>query len=172
MGSQQYRADASVSSRMLVDMRRAVIVRPLCAATDGNAWRAMRLELWPDSDAADADDWAAQPAAVTLVAEEPGSGELLGFAEVGTRGYADGCDTSPVAFLEGWFVRAAERGHGVGAQLVQGAAQWARQQGLTEMASDSLLDDTAAFAAHRRAGFQEVERSIKYRMVLDAEGAP
>ncbi len=92
---------------------------------------------------------------------------VIGFAEVGLRSYADGCDTSPVAFLEGWYVRPSHRKMNVGTSLVQAAVVWARKWGLKELASDSLLEDSAVFAAHIGVGFEEVERSVKYRMSLD-----
>lgn len=49
---------------------------------------------------------------------------------------------------------------------MQAAAVWAQQRGVRELASDSLLEDAAAYAAHIQLGFQEVERSVKYRMPL------
>jgi aminoglycoside 6'-N-acetyltransferase I len=131
---------------------------------DEAEWIRMRSELWPEADRADAEEWARRKDAVTLVAEDARTLQLVGFAEVGTRPYADGCETSPVAFLEGWFVAAEARGGGIGSQLVRAAALWAKSQGLQELASDSLLEDMAAYRAHLGVGFEEVERSIKYRL--------
>lgn len=130
-------------------------------------WLRMRRELWSDSDGADAEAWACGQDNLTLVAEDARSGRLVGFAEVGKRAYADGCRTSPVAFLEGWYVSPDRRDAGIGAQLVRAAVSWAQQAGLHELASDSLLDNVVAHHAHLSVGFEEVERSIKYRMFLD-----
>lgn len=138
-------------------------VRPYLPSDEGS-WLRMRLQLWPDSDRAEAEAWAARHDAVTLVAEDTRAGSLIGFVEVGERPYADGCDTSPVAFLEGWFVAAEARGVGLGSKLVHAAVAWAKSRSLQELASDSLLDDEPAYRAHLSAGFQEVERSIKYRL--------
>lgn len=132
---------------------------------DEAAWLRFRLELWPDSGWADAQAWVRRDA-ITLVAEDRNTQELVGFAEVGERPYADGCETSPVAFLEGWFVSAAARGTGVGSRLVHAAVLWAKGQNPQELASDSALDDTIAFRAHLAVGFEEVERSIKYRLLI------
>ena len=126
----------------------------------------MRIELWPDSDRADAEAWAVRQDAITLVAEDTKTTDIVGFAEVGERPYADGCDTSPVAFLEGWFTSMEARRAGIGSELVQAAIAWARSRNLQELASDSLLDDTTAYQAHLSAGFQVVERSIKYRLSI------
>lgn len=126
----------------------------------------MRSELWPDSDSADAQAWALRQDVLTLVAEDTRTRTLIGFAEIGKRPYADGCDTSPVAFLEGWFVSPDARGAGVGVKLVHAAVEWAKSQGLRELASDSLLGNNLAYRAHLSAGFQEVERSIKYHLSI------
>lgn len=134
--------------------------------SDEAAWVRMRLDLWPDSDRADAHAWALRTDVVTLVAEDARTYDLVGFAEVGKRLYADGCETNPVAFLEGWFVSPETRGAGVGSKLVQAAGMWAKDQGLQELASDSLLNNEPAYRAHLSAGFEEVERSIKYRLSL------
>ena len=47
-------------------------------------------------------------------------GNLDSFAEVGERPYADGCDTRPVAFLEGRYVDFYIRNHHVGHDLIAG----------------------------------------------------
>ena len=96
---------------------------------------------------------------VVLVAERP-SGTLAGFAEVGIRKYAEGCTTSPVAYLEGWYVDADIRQQGVGRMLIAAAEAWARQNGYQELASDTLLTNSTSLAAHLAVGFTEVERQI------------
>ena len=135
-------------------------------SADKTMWLQMRTLLWPDSDVQDAIAWAARPDAVTLIARSHDGQGLVGFAEIGIRAYADGCESSPVAFLEGWYVDAEHRREGVGRHLLEAAAEWARTRGLHELASDSLLADTTAHLAHLAVGFQEVERSIKYRFEL------
>lgn len=135
---------------------------------DEFAWFTMRAKLWPDggSDEVDARKWLNRPNAVTLVAEDE-AGTLLGFAEAGERAYADGCSSSPVGFLEGWYVEPSARGQGWGAALVQAVAAWAASRHLVELASDALLENDAAIASHLRNGFEEVERSVKFRMSLN-----
>jgi aminoglycoside 6'-N-acetyltransferase I len=133
-------------------------------------WLRMRRALWPDivggDEAADAEEWLARPDAVVLVAERPGGARLAGFAEIGTRLYADGCDTSPVAYLEGWYVDPDARARGVGAALVRAGEAWARTRGYRELASDALLENTDSQRAHEALGFAEVERAVRYRKDL------
>jgi aminoglycoside 6'-N-acetyltransferase I len=116
--------------------------------------------------AAEMVEWVARPDAVVFVAEREGGRGLAGFAEVATRPYADGCETSPVAYLEGWYVDPDARRHGVGRALVRAAEGWARERGLREFASDALLENVISQRAHEALGFVEVERAVRYRKPL------
>ena len=58
---------------------------------------------------------------------------------------------------------------GVARALVESVAQWARSAGCAELASDSLLDNPLAHAAHRALGFEETERVVYFRRALSAE---
>ena len=64
-----------------------------------------------------------------LVAETAGATPaLVGFAEVSRRAYAEGCETSPVGFLEGWYVVPERCGQGGGARACcgrRGVGAWA-----------------------------------------------
>ena len=139
--------------------------------TDLPEWLRMRRALFPDiaegADEVDAAAWLAWPDAVVLVALRPDGEGLMGFAELGTRPYADGCDTSPVAYLEGWYVDPDFRRRGVGAALVRAGEAWARAKGCRELASDALLENDVSQQAHEALGFAEVERSVHYRKDLN-----
>ena len=137
---------------------------------DRAEWLRMQRLLWPDigthqEQAAAAVALLARRDAVVLVLERIAGG-LCGFAEVGERAYADGCDSSPVGFLEAWFVEEDVRNRQLGKALVGAAIDWCRARGLSELASDALLEDVSAQSAHERAGFEEVERSVKYRQQI------
>jgi aminoglycoside 6'-N-acetyltransferase I len=143
------------------------------AATPGDhpGWLALRRALWPDlSDALQRDEmkaWLARPDGIVLIAVEATAGSrVVGFAEVGTRSVADGCESSPVAYLEGWCVDAGMRRRGIGAALVRAAEDWARAKGLREFASDAELANTLSQHAHGALGFKEVGRSVLYVKVL------
>ena len=57
-------------------------------------------------------------------------GRGVGFAEVSVRtDYVNGCKSSPVAFLEGIYVRPEFRRHGVARLLYQEAERWGRARG-------------------------------------------
>jgi len=138
---------------------------------DATGWTAMRVALWPDeSEAGHAaevarffdrgaiESRALLPEATLVAANQDGEIEtLVGFAELSRRPYAEGCVTSPVGFLEGWYVAPGYRGRGVGRALVRAAEAWARDLGCREFASDTQLENTGSAAAHRALGFEEVE---------------
>jgi aminoglycoside 6'-N-acetyltransferase I len=132
----------------------------------------MRHAFWPDgSEAEHAGEIAAflegrarEPLAV-LIAED-GSREPLGFAELSIRPCAEGCRTTRVAYLEGWYVVPQARRRGVGRALVAAAEAWARSQGCSEFASDTALANDAGAAAHRAVGFVEVGQVRCFRKEL------
>jgi aminoglycoside 6'-N-acetyltransferase I len=136
---------------------------------DWAEWRRMRCALWPDATPAEHEAemraWLERPDTGVLVCARSVGG-LCGFAEVGTRPYADGCDTSPVAFLEGWYVDADVRRQGVGRALIAAVETWARERGLEELASDALLENQVSHRAHEGVGFTELERAVRYRKVI------
>src|SRR5687767_7576445 len=114
---------------------------------DRREYQRMRLALWPDCSDADIDPWFAREDATTFVAERA-DGSLCGFVEVGSRPYAEGCESSPVGYVEGWWVDADVRQTGVGRALLDAAEAWARARGYVEMASDALLGNTVSHDAH------------------------
>lgn len=140
--------------------------------SDRAEWLRMRQALWPNADPdaqlADMDEWLAQPDTTVIVVPRIGGagGGLAGFAEVGTRSVAESCSSSPVAFLEGWYVDPDLRRQGVGTALVRAAETWARSKGLKELASDTQLANTDSQRAHAAVGFIEVEHLVVYRKVL------
>jgi aminoglycoside 6'-N-acetyltransferase I len=135
----------------------------------------LRAALWPESSA---EEHAQELASILggkalgtmplieLVAEE-NSGALVGFAEVGLRSHADGCDVShAVGYLEGWYVVESHRKRGIGRKLLQAAEEWARKQGCVEMASDALLTNEVSQRAHEALGYAVVDRCVRYRKLL------
>jgi aminoglycoside 6'-N-acetyltransferase I len=143
------------------------------AATPGDhaGWLDLRRALWPDlSDVLQRDEmtaWRARPDGVVLIAvETTAANRVVGFVEVGTRSVADGCESSPVAYLEGWYVDAGMRRRGIGAALVRAAEDWARGRGFREFASDAELANTLSQQAHGALGFKEVGRSVLYVKAL------
>ncbi len=93
--------------------------------------------------------------------------QAIGFTEATLRrDYVNGCETSPVAFLEGIYVSPEFRRGGVARSLIEAVEQWARQQGCTEFASDTDFTNRESQALHLSLGFAETERVIFFRKLL------
>jgi aminoglycoside 6'-N-acetyltransferase I len=137
--------------------------------SDDRAWLALRVALWPDGSQAEhfaaMADTLARGHYVRLAVNA--SGSAVGFVEASKRvDYVNGTTSSPVAFLEGLYVVPGARRQGIARALVEAVATWALQQGLSELASDSLLDNRQAHDAHRALGFEETERVVYFRRAL------
>jgi aminoglycoside 6'-N-acetyltransferase I len=92
---------------------------------------------------------------------------LIGFAEMTLRhDPVNGCETSPVAFLEGIYVVPGHRRQGIARALVEAAADWGYARGAREFASDTALDNALGHAFHHALGFEETERVVYYRRLL------
>jgi aminoglycoside 6'-N-acetyltransferase I len=132
----------------------------------------MRAALWPEGGSSGHAREIEQffggalqmPLEVLLAVDE--TGKPVGFAELSIRSYAEGCVTDRVAYLEGWYVDAEWRRHGVGKALVLAAEAWARAQGCTEFGSDALLENETSAAAHRGLGFEETVQIRCFRKEL------
>jgi aminoglycoside 6'-N-acetyltransferase I len=147
-----------------------VRLRPL-ELRDRRPWADMRAALWPEADPAElahetVKHFAGMRAADEVWVAEEVTGGLMGFLELSLRAYAEGCASSPVPYIEAWYVTAEARHLGVGRALVEAAENWARLRGHKEIASDAALENDASHAAHRSLGFEEVERIVRYRKPL------
>jgi len=153
-------------------------IRPVTRA-DRKRWLELRSRLWPDhpSDelAREVDAFLAGGGLWNLgtlalpfaafVADSPESG-LVGFVEASLRPFADRCRTSPVGYLEGWFVVPEFRRQGVGRALVRAAEEWARSRGCHEMASDARVDNEVSERSHRALGYDVAHRLVHFRRDL------
>ena len=138
-------------------------------SADRTEWLRMRHALWSEDDLEtlehDMDLMLPDPLTPVFVLERA-DGKLGAFIEAGTRKYADGALSSPVGYIEGWYVDEDLRGQGIGKALMQAAEDWARGLGITEMASDTWLDNEISIKAHLAAGYEEVERLVHFLKTL------
>lgn len=138
--------------------------------TDWSEWLRMSKALftvdWTEADVEEMRATLARRDAAVFVIERDDSDSLAGFVEVGARSIVDGCTSSPVGYIEAWYVDADIRRTGFGRALLQRAEEWAVEQGYTEMGSDALLENDTSHAAHKRCGYTEVDRVITYRKTL------
>ncbi len=146
-----------------------MVVRPL-EDPDVPNWIALRAQLWPAETLSELEiegrhALAGEPPLIVLVAEE--YDRLTGFIELGLRSYAEGCSSSPVPYVEGWFVVPERRQRGLGAALMRAAETWCKQAGYTEMGSDTQPINEVSRAAHAALGFEEVEQLVVFHKALE-----
>jgi aminoglycoside 6'-N-acetyltransferase I len=143
---------------MSYDIRRA-------AEADKPEWLRMRQGLWPDAPVEyldyDLDETLADPEKVVFVASRA-DGNLVAFIEAGLRNHVEGCETSPVGYIEAWYVDPHVRGQKLGREMMRTAEEWAREKGMSEIASDTWLENEVSIAAHLKLGYQEVERLVHF----------
>lgn len=138
------------------------------AAIHAVPWADMRLALWPDASLNDhrtdiAEMLAGGDDLVAFVALDA-QGRACAFVEAALRrDYVNGCDTSPVVFIEGLYVHPPARHGGLARALVDAVAAWGRDKGCTEMASDADIANLSSHAFHHAAGFIETERVVYFR---------
>jgi aminoglycoside 6'-N-acetyltransferase I len=137
--------------------------------TDWDEWRRMDRALFPDNEFEDVEAemraLLARSDAAVLIAERP-DGSACGYVEVGSRVYADGCRSSPVAYIEAWYVDPDVRRSGYGRALLAAAEEWARERGYSEMASDAQLGNDISLKAHQSGGYEVVDRVVQFRKPL------
>ena len=135
-----------------------------------DGWAALRHLLWDEETVeghrAEEEEQLADPERfLNLVALD--EGEVVGFAEASIRHeYVNGCEDTPVLFLEGICVAPEARRQGLARRLVAAVAEWGRARGCREFASDAWHDDTQSHAFHLAAGFAETERVVYFRQEL------
>ena len=106
------------------------------------------------------------PGIVRLVAEDA-NGAILGALEATVRLYANGCESVGVMFLEGIAIAPACCETGIAAALLVQLEDIAREAGITEIASDSRIDDAVGADSHLANGFSEGERVTCFVRKID-----
>lgn len=132
----------------------------------------MRAALWPSGtldghlqDVLSHLDEASPDKVAFIALDETES--ICGFAEASLRrDYVNGCDTSPVAFLEGIYTSPTHQSLGIGRRLCAHVEAWGRERGCSELASDALLGNTESHRFHGAIGFEETERVVCFRKGL------
>jgi aminoglycoside 6'-N-acetyltransferase I len=135
---------------------------------DTPEWLRLRLALWPDAgleeQEREMDAIRRDPERQAVFVFERSDGRLGGFVEASLHETAEGCTSSPVGYLEAWYVDPDVRRRGIGGQLVAAAETWARVAGCREMASDTSPEYPLGPVAHARLGYAPT--SIRFRKSL------
>ncbi|MGL6511763.1 aminoglycoside 6'-N-acetyltransferase [Aeromonas hydrophila] len=133
-------------------------------------WATLRQQLWPHHEmAAHLQEGAELLAAAHLNAflVLDAQSQAVAFADAALRrDYVNGCESSPVVYLEGVYVQPASRRRGLAQALIARVAQWGRELGCCELASDAAIDNLASQQLHQRLGFTETERVVFFKKAL------
>jgi aminoglycoside 6'-N-acetyltransferase I len=136
--------------------------------SDLNQWAKLRYLLWSDLSIdghnLEIQSELAHPDKECLLAWQ--DDQAVGFIELTLRSVVDGCLSTPVAYMEGWFVLEEFRAQNIGKKLVQSAEAWAQSRGCSEMGSDAEIDNQVSIASHKALGFEEVDRVVQFRKSL------
>lgn len=119
----------------------------------------MMRTLWPGGDNYDFSD-------ETVFVWDRGDGGLGGFVSFSLRPWAEGCESTPVPYVEGWWVAPDLRRTGVGRALVAAVERWSRDAGYDELGSDVELDNAVSLRAHAALGFEPTLRVQFFRKRL------
>lgn len=89
---------------------------------------------------------------------------VLGLVELSSRNIVDGCLSSPVAYLEGLYLKSEYRGKGWGKEVIKIVLDWCRAEGFSELATDTELTNIDAQGFYQAVGFEETDRVVEFRM--------
>lgn len=143
---------------MQISIRRA-------AKEDKDEWLRMRRGIWNDAPDEyldyDMEEVLSSSRHAVFFAVNAAS-RPLGMIEAHLRESAEGCFSTPVGYIEAWFVDEAFRGGNTADVLLEAAETWARANGCREMASDTWLENAASIRAHLKRGYLEAERLVHF----------
>ena len=121
---------------------------------------AMMHALWPTPEPYDFSD------ETVFVWQHDNAPGLGGFISFSIRPWAEGCESSPVPYVEGWWVAPDLRGSGVGRALVAAVERWCVDHGYQELGSDVELHNDVSLRAHAALGFEPTARLQFFRKRL------
>lgn len=137
---------------------------------DFSAWMSMRDALYSGLDPVfhqkEMQLYSKSPDKQSYVAVLEEESTPIGFIEVSLRNIVDGCESSPVGYVEGFYILPDYRGLGVARKLFTQAEKWFVEQGCTEVGTDAELENSEAQRFHEHLGFQETYRIVEYKKKL------
>lgn len=134
-------------------------------SADRDGWIRLRKAFWPDCPESRHElemDQILCNDGMVFMAESSSQG-LVGFAEISLRrDHVEGSNTTPIPYLEGWYVDPVFRGQGIGKELMRSVEGFALQAGFTELASDTEIINVKSIEIHTHLGFKETGRTVHF----------
>jgi len=131
--------------------------------TNLKEWAEMSTLLFPeltyDEAYKECENWLLDKNEIGLLYKI--DGKYAGFMNIAVRkDYVNGTDSSPVVFIEAIYVLPQYRKAGIGKEFIKYAEDFAKEQNISQIASDCLIDNSQSEAFHKSCGFIEKERVI------------
>ncbi len=98
---------------------------------------------------------------------ENDNNKILGMVELSSRNIVDGCLSSPVAYLEGLYLKKQHRGMGLGREAIEIIKNWCKKKGFTELGMDTEMKNVEAQKFFKAIGLHETYRIVQYRVEVD-----
>lgn len=124
--------------------------------------------LWNDIDDKDIDE--------VITSHELGKEKIylylkdekaVGFVNISVRNdYVEGCSSNGVGYIEGIYVCEPYRKNKIAYELIQKAVSFFKQLGLTEIGSDTEIENEMSQIFHKSIGFKEVGRNVHFLMKI------
>jgi len=87
--------------------------------------------------------------------------QYVAFIHLGIRtDYVEGSETTPTTYIEAMYVKNAFRRKGIAKLLLGKAEEWTINNNLTELASDSEINNSESINFHIGSGFEEANRIV------------
>ncbi|THU40354.1 GNAT family N-acetyltransferase [Niastella caeni] len=141
----------------------------LISTSNIKALAQLMLELWPDSSF----DEELESCIIILNNDNDvcylikDKETYIAFIHLTVRlDYVEGANSSPVAYIEGLYVKENWRHLGIGKKMINLGTEWGRQKGCRQLASDTELNNVTSIEFHKRMGFFEANRIVCFIMDL------
>lgn len=124
---------------------------------------SLTLELWSECTySEELKNWQSvmvSPHEVCFLAKD--GQNYIGFVHLSIRtDYVEGAEKSPVGYVEGLYVKEKYRKMGIAKQILNEGEIWAKSKGLTQIASDTEIDNFPSIEFHHKIGFKEANRIV------------
>ena len=134
--------------------------------TDFASLLEMSLKLWTDIDESKLEELLRQTTdsqkTKILIAKNLAKKDV-GFSIFSIRtDYVEGADKSPTGYLEGIFVEHEYRKMGIAKEFIQHGEAWCKENGCTQLGSDTWLTDNKSREFHKKVGFWEEEEVVHF----------
>lgn len=133
---------------------------------DFPTWQEMRKALYPVKS----DEYQRVEMAQRIASEDwhcqflmNESYEPIGLVELSFRNIVDSCLCSPVPYVEALYIKPEYRRKGLARKIMAKLVRWCREEGYSELATDTELANGQAQEFYRAIGFEETDRVVSFR---------